>query len=168
MKAKKDKRQRSEQIEQVSAGLRDMLGISQWRKEHPKATWAEIEAAIDEQINQVRAQLIEDVVQMGESDQWSELPEEERPKCATCGKPLWARGKQTRYLQTTGGEAVELTRMYRAGSACGMGGRGGASQAGRAPGGCGSRQASAQWGWSDGASGRRRVGRASRHWRSGR
>ena len=39
-----------------------MLGITQWRKEHPKATWAEIEAAIDEQINQVRAQLIQDVV----------------------------------------------------------------------------------------------------------
>jgi hypothetical protein len=96
MKAKKNTRQRSEQIEQVSAGLRDMLGITQWRKEHPKATWAEIEAVIDEQINQVRAQLIQDVVQVEESEEWSEIPEEERPRCATCGKPLWARGKQTR------------------------------------------------------------------------
>jgi hypothetical protein len=58
MKAKKNKRQRSEQIQQVSAGLRDLLGMSQWRKEHPKATWAEIEAAVDEQMNQVRAQLL--------------------------------------------------------------------------------------------------------------
>jgi len=86
MKAKKNTRQRSEQIEQVSAGLRDLLLISQWRKEHPHATWAEIEAAIDAQINQVRAHLIEDVVQMGESEQSSELPEEERLKCPRCGR----------------------------------------------------------------------------------
>jgi hypothetical protein len=96
----------------VSAGRQDVLGITQWRKEHPKATWAEIEAAIDEQINQVRAQLIQDGVQMGESEDWSEMPEEERPRCATCGKPWWTRGKQTRYLQTNGGEAVKLTRTY--------------------------------------------------------
>src|SRR5215471_18599720 len=98
MKVKKNTRRRSEQIQQVSAGLRDLLGITQWRKEHPKATWAEIEAAIDEQMKQVRAQLIQDVVQMGEPEKWSELPEEERPKCARCGKALVARGKQTRFL----------------------------------------------------------------------
>jgi hypothetical protein len=76
----------------VSAGLRDVLGMTEWRKEHPKATWAEIEAAVDERINQVRAHLIQDVVQMGESEEWSEIPQEERPRCVTCGKPLWARG----------------------------------------------------------------------------
>jgi len=104
MKAKKNKRQRSEQMQQVSAGLRDVLGMTQWRKEHPHATWAEIEAAVDEQINQLRAQLLQELVQMGET--------EERPRCTTCGEPLWARGKQTRYIQTTGGEAVKLTRTY--------------------------------------------------------
>ncbi len=121
MKAKKNTRQRSKQIEQVSAGLRETLGMTHWRKEHPKATWAEIEAAVDERITQLRAQLIQDVVQMGESEQWSELPEEERPKCASCGKPLLARGKQSRYLQTTGGEAVKLTRTYGTCPACGVG-----------------------------------------------
>ncbi len=59
MKAKKNKRERSEQMRQVSAGLRDVLGMTQWRKEHPKATWAEIEAAVDERMNQLRAQLIQ-------------------------------------------------------------------------------------------------------------
>jgi len=110
MKAKKNRRQRSEQIQQVSAGLRDVLGMTQWRKEHPHATWAEIEAAVDERINQVRAQLIQDLVQMGEGEGWKQKPEEGRPRCATCGEPLVARGEQTRYLQTTGGEAVKLTR----------------------------------------------------------
>ncbi len=121
MKAKKHTRQRSEQIEQVSAGLRDTLGLTQWRKEHPKATWAEIETAIDEQMMQVRAQLLEEVVQMGESEKWSELAEEERPRCVQCGKPLVARGKQTRSLQTNGGEAVKLTRTYGTCPACGVG-----------------------------------------------
>jgi ribosomal protein L34E len=112
MKVKKNTRERSEQIQQVSAGLRDVLGITQWRKEHPKATWAEIEALVDERMNQLRAQVLQEVVQMGETEEWSQKPEAERPRCATCGKPLWARGKQTRYLQTMGGEAVKLTRTY--------------------------------------------------------
>src|SRR3989475_6525168 len=110
MKAKKNTRERSEQMQQVSRGLRDVLGMTQWRKEHPKATWAEIEAAVDERINQLRAQLIQDVVQMGAREVWREMPEEGRPRGATCGKPLGARGEQTRYLQTNGGEAVKLTR----------------------------------------------------------
>jgi len=100
-------------MQQVSAGLRDVLGMTQWRKEHPQATWAEIEAAVDEQINQLCAQLIRDVVQMGER--------EERPRCTTCGKPLWVRGEQTRWIQTTGGEAVKLTRTYGTCPACGVG-----------------------------------------------
>ena len=121
MKVKKNRRQRSEQIQQVSAGLQDVLGMTQWRKEHPHATWAEIEAAVDEPINQLRAQLIQDLVQMGETEDWSQKPQEERPTCATCGKPLWARGEQTRYLQTTGGEAVKLTRTYGTCPTCGGG-----------------------------------------------
>jgi ribosomal protein L34E len=96
----------------VSAGLRDVLGMTQWRKEHPQATWAEIEAAVDERMNRLRAQLIQDVVHMGETEEWSQRLEEERPKCATCGKPLVGRGEQTRCLQTNGGEAVKLTRTY--------------------------------------------------------
>jgi hypothetical protein len=121
MKAKKNKRERSPQMQQVSAGLRDVLGITQWRKEHPKATWAEIEAAVDERINQLRAQLIQEVVQMGETQEWSQQPEEERPRCATCGKPLSARGEQTRFLQTNGGEGVKLTRTYGTCPTCGVG-----------------------------------------------
>src|SRR5207249_10129778 len=78
MKAKKNKRERSAQMQQVSAGLRDVLGMTQWRKEHPKATWAEIEVAVDERINQLRAQLIQDVIQMGETEDWRQKPEAER------------------------------------------------------------------------------------------
>ena len=121
MKAKKNKRQRSEQMQQVSAALGDLLGMKEWRKEHPIATWAGIEAAVDEQMNQVRAQLLEDLVQMGESEDWRKIPPGERPQCATCGEPLSARGEQTRYLQTSGGQAVKLTRTYGTCPACGGG-----------------------------------------------
>jgi NADH pyrophosphatase NudC (nudix superfamily) len=121
MKAKKNKRQRSEQIQQVSAGLRDLLGMSQWRKEHPSATWAEIEAAVDEQMNQLRAQLIEDLVQMGESEPWSQLPQEQRPTCATCGKALLSRGERSRFVETSGGQAVKVTRSYGTCPQCGQG-----------------------------------------------
>jgi hypothetical protein len=121
MKAKKNKRQRSEQMQRVSAGLSDVLGMTQWRKEHPKATWAEIEAAVDEQINPLRAQLLEDLVGMGQSEDWSKRPPEERPTCATCGRPLWARGEHTRYIQTTGGEGVKVARSYGTCPTCGVG-----------------------------------------------
>src|SRR5712664_3877505 len=46
----------------------------------------------------------------------------------------------------------------RAGSARGVGCAGGAAQAGSARGACGSGETSDEWGWSDGASDRRRVG----------
>lgn len=35
---------------------------------------------MDERINQLRAQLIQDVVLMGETEEWSQKPEEERPR----------------------------------------------------------------------------------------
>ncbi len=121
MKAKKNKQERSEQIQQVSAGLQDVLGMTQWRKEHPKATWQEIEAAVDERITQLRAQMIEDVVQMSDSEDWSQKPQAERPTCARCGKPLSARGAQTRWIQTNGGQAVKLRRTYGTCPDCGEG-----------------------------------------------
>jgi len=95
--------------------------MTEWRKEHPKATWAEIEALVDEQMNQVRAQLLQELVQMGESEDWRTIPAEERPRCATCGEPLWGRGEQTRSIQTTGGQAVKLRRTYGTCPACEVG-----------------------------------------------
>src|SRR5258707_7380425 len=109
MKAEKNKRERSAQMQQVSAGLRDVLGISQWRKEHPKATWAEIEAAVDERMNHLPAQLIQEEVQMGESEKRDQQPEAERPKSATYAKQPLARGEQTRFIPTTRRVAVKVT-----------------------------------------------------------
>ena len=57
---------------------------------------------------------------MGTTEDWSKMPEAERPRSATCGKPLSARGKQSRFLQTTGGEAVKLKRTYGICPTCGV------------------------------------------------
>lgn len=58
MNKKKNKGERSAQMQAVSAGLQDVLGMTQWRAAHPKATLREIEEAVDAQMNQLRAQLI--------------------------------------------------------------------------------------------------------------
>jgi ribosomal protein S27AE len=121
MNKKKNKAERSPQTRQVSEGARDLLGINHWRKEHPKATLREIEAAVDERMNQLRAQLIQEVVQMSEAGEWSEAPQEDRPRCERCGNVLLARGKQTRFLQTNGGEALKLERSYGTCPDCGQG-----------------------------------------------
>ena len=118
MNKKKNKGERSAQMQAVSAGLQDVLGMNQWRAAHPKATLREIEEAVDAQVNQLRAQLIQELVHMGEVGEWSE---EERARCERCGTVLVARGKQMRYLQTNGGEALKLERSYGTCPDCGQG-----------------------------------------------
>src|SRR6266567_9109231 len=108
MNKKKNKGERSAQMQEVSAGLQDVLGMNQWREAHPKASLREIEEAVDAQMNQLRAQLIQELVQMGEAHEWSDAAPEARPRCERCGTTLVARGKQTRWLQTNGGEALKL------------------------------------------------------------
>jgi ribosomal protein S27AE len=121
MNKKKNKGERSAQMRAVSAGLQDVLGMTQWRAAHPKATLREIEEAVDAQMNQLRAQLIQELVHMGEADEWSAGPTEGHPRCERCGTGLVARGKQTRFLQTNAGEAVKLERRYGTCPECGQG-----------------------------------------------
>jgi ribosomal protein S27AE len=121
MNKKKNKAERSAQMQEVSAGLQEVLGMNQWHQEHPKATLREIEEAVDERMNQVRAQLIQEIAQMSAVEEWSQGPEEERPTCTRCGTVLVSRGKQTRWLQTNGGEALKLERSYGTCPDCGQG-----------------------------------------------
>jgi uncharacterized protein with PIN domain len=115
MNKKKNTEERSPQMREVSAGLQDVLGMTQWRESHRQASLREIEAAVDAQINRLRAQLIQDLVHMGEGSA------QERPRCEHCGEALVARGQQTRYLQTHGGEAIKLEREYGTCPQCGQG-----------------------------------------------
>ena len=91
--------------------------IAQWRQEHPKATLAEIEAAVDEQMNQMRARMIKKVVQASSCEQVANG--ERESQCPQCGKRMQARGKHKRSLQTQGGQMVTLTRQYQSCPLCG-------------------------------------------------
>lgn len=88
--------------------------IAQWRQAHPKATLAEIEAAVDEQMNQMRATMIEEVAQASPCEQAAK----ENP-CPQCGERMQARGKRLRKLQTHGGQTVSFTRQYQSCPFCG-------------------------------------------------
>jgi predicted RNA-binding Zn-ribbon protein involved in translation (DUF1610 family) len=88
--------------------------IALWRQAHPKATLAEIEAAVDEQMNQMRANMIEEVAQASPSEQAAK-----ENHCPQCGEHMQGRGKHKRSLQTHGGQKVTLTRQYQSCPFCG-------------------------------------------------
>ena len=95
-----------------------MAAVAQWRVAHPKATLAEIEHAVDERLNRLRARLIE------QSAQASAAAGSEASQglvCQECGQPLQARGKARRTWQTQGGQQVEVERTYVTCPQCGGG-----------------------------------------------
>src|SRR2546429_352760 len=83
--------------------------MAQWRATHPKATLAEIEQAVDEQMNRLRAQMIQEAAQVSDAAQ---SKASEGLVCEQCGQPLQARGRARRSWQTQGGQQVELERTY--------------------------------------------------------
>ncbi len=91
--------------------------LAQWRAAHPEATLAEIEAAVDEQINRLRARTIEEVAQASPLEH--EGAGQQARRCPHCGERMQARGKHSRRLQTQGGQQVQLTRQYLSCPACG-------------------------------------------------
>jgi hypothetical protein len=102
-------------------GLDVLTGMREWRQQHPKATFREIEAALDERLSRLRAQMLQDLAQESTAAHWSQLPESSAPSCPTCGTPLVARGMHRRRIQTSGGREVELERPYGTCPNCGAG-----------------------------------------------
>jgi hypothetical protein len=89
-----------------------LQGVAQWREEHPKATWREIEQAVDEQLRRLRSRLLQDTAQQSPQCHWKELPPEQRPQCPNCHQALHSRGRHTRRLQSNGGACIPLERTY--------------------------------------------------------
>lgn len=98
-----------------------LSGMKEWRLAHPKATMREIEQAVEERVNRLRARLLEDVALASEARDWAQEPEQERPRCPVCQTPLHSRGKRARRLQTTGGLDITLSRSYGTCPECGTG-----------------------------------------------
>jgi NADH pyrophosphatase NudC (nudix superfamily) len=83
--------------------------VAHWRTAHPQATLAEIEAAVDEQMNRLRARMIEEVAQASPLEQEGES--RQARTCPQCGERMQARGKHERRLQTQGDQQVHLRRQ---------------------------------------------------------
>ena len=88
----------------------DMVAaVAQWRATHPHATLAEIEHAVDEQMNRLRARMIEQAAQASAA---AEREATQGLVCEQCGQPRHSRGRAKRRWQTHGGQQVEVERTY--------------------------------------------------------
>jgi ribosomal protein S27AE len=96
-------------------------GMADWRAAHPRATLSEIEEALDERLNRLRARLLADLALASTAADVPAASGEERPRCERCGTVVQARGQSERGLVTQGGVDVRLTRSYATCPACGDG-----------------------------------------------
>ena len=98
-----------------------LIGLKEWRLQHPKATLREIEAALDERWGKARARILEDAALASTVADLSQAAETERPKCPACGVVLAARGQPSRKLTTHFDQTLELKRSYAVCPQCGVG-----------------------------------------------
>ena len=89
-----------------------LSGMKEWRVQHPRATLSEMEVALDERLNRMRARMLEDMALASRVANLREAEAEARPTCSHCGEPLASRGRGKRRIQTNGGENIILKRSY--------------------------------------------------------
>lgn len=56
-----------------------LVGMKERRELHPKATFAEIEAALDERLGRLRARMLQDSALASVSSDWKEASPDDRP-----------------------------------------------------------------------------------------
>ncbi len=95
--------------------------LTAWRRQHPTATWQEIEQALDRQLAQVRAELLTDLVHASPAADWRAATATDQPVCPDCGTPLQPRGTHPRQIRTHGDQTVTLHRQYGVCPGCGTG-----------------------------------------------
>jgi hypothetical protein len=104
---------------ELSEGALDEMQA--WRAAHPRATFREIEDAVEERIARLRARMLEDTAHASPAREWATAPPGERPACPECGRPLDARGQATRTVTAPGEQPVRLRRGYGVCPGCGAG-----------------------------------------------
>lgn len=95
--------------------------VRAWRREHPTATFAEIEIAVEERLAAVRARLVAEAAGTATEPGAAEGRVVPRPPCPQCGQDLQRRGQRVRDVTIRGGETVRLARHYGCCLACGAG-----------------------------------------------
>jgi hypothetical protein len=94
-------------------------GMREWRAAHPRATWAEIEAALDTRLARLRGRVLQDAAAASPAADFRGSAE--RPPCPHCGAPLRAAGQVPRRLTTGHEEPVVLERTSGRCPRCGAG-----------------------------------------------
>jgi hypothetical protein len=117
---KRDPKMQPEDLQEnwKEQGEEALATVAQWRVAHPKATLAEIEQAVDEQMNRLRAQLIEQAAQASAA---AEREASQGLVCEQSGQARHSRGRARRRWQTQGGQQVEVERTYVTCPQCGGG-----------------------------------------------
>lgn len=112
MKLKEKEQEWREISEEVIIGMRD------WRGQHPQASLREIEIKLDEQLSRLRARMLQDTALASRVTNWRE--EAEGVKCPECGEKVTPCGEHEKRLQTHGAQEVVLKREYGKCSGCGL------------------------------------------------
>ena len=98
-----------------------LSGMKEWRLQHPKATFREIEQALDERLGKMRARMLQDAALASAAADLHGAAVAQRPACPECGAPLEGRGMAVRRLTTQHNLTVDLTRSYGVCPQCGAG-----------------------------------------------
>jgi YgiT-type zinc finger domain-containing protein len=111
----------TEQWESLAAEV--LVGIKDWRSQHPRATFTEIEDELDRELGRLRSRLLEDVVLASAATEGVPTAGAAGAPtgCPACGGALRVRGQATRAVTVTRDQTVTLARAYTVCSACGAG-----------------------------------------------
>lgn len=94
--------------------------LAAWRREHPRASLTEIEAATRKRIGPVEAAMIASAAMTSPAADLAATSGRQRPVCPGCSGPLRSRGKRKRVLQTELGESLRMERSYAVCGRCGL------------------------------------------------
>lgn len=98
-----------------------ITGMKEWRLQHPRATFREIEEALDGRWAKARARMLQDMALASIAADVSAASQGERPQCPKCGNTLEARGQDTRELTTNYNQTITLKHSYASCPVCGTG-----------------------------------------------
>jgi YgiT-type zinc finger domain-containing protein len=84
-----------------------------WRSTHPRASFAEIEVAVEQQLQRLRTQLLSEQAEAGFRA--------ERPLCPRCGATMTPRARSRRTVLLQGDRELALDRDYLVCRSCGEG-----------------------------------------------
>ena len=91
--------------------------LRQWRREHPRATFDEIDAEVARQYAQVHAEVVAELSMAGAEASAAA----QATTCPACHHVLQRRGTRRRAVATRRGVLAEVERAYYVCPACGTG-----------------------------------------------